>query len=285
MNSKFSRKDKAKEIYDKVVNNVQKIINDGEYEKYLKFQKNFTQYSFNNRILIYGQFPNATKVAGKEAWRNVGREVIAPEHAHPIQIIAGMPKTGKRKVKKLKDGEEVEENVTYHYTAFKTVYVYDISETIGEPIPLEKKTIDSDNMVDFYEKLKIFSKYPIIERELDGNCLGFFDSIRNEITIEKNLHTDSKVTTLLHELVHGLYDKFDYKKDKNLSEIFVESIAFIVSDYFGLDNSAFSFNYITDYSKGNPKVIVELGPKIQDCAQKLIEDIEKFEMQELELAA
>lgn len=54
---------KTKEIFDKIVENLQTIVNNGDYEKFLKFQKNFRNYSFNNLILIFSQFPDATKVA------------------------------------------------------------------------------------------------------------------------------------------------------------------------------------------------------------------------------
>ena len=54
---------KTKEIFDKVVENLQNIVDNGDYEKFLKFQKNFRDYSFNNLILIFSQFPDATKVA------------------------------------------------------------------------------------------------------------------------------------------------------------------------------------------------------------------------------
>lgn len=54
---------KTKEIFDKIVENLQTIVDEGEYEKFLKFQKNFRDYSFNNLILIFSQFPDATKVA------------------------------------------------------------------------------------------------------------------------------------------------------------------------------------------------------------------------------
>ena len=54
---------KTKEIFDKIVENLQTIVDDGEYEKFLKFQKNFRDHSFNNLILIFSQFPDATKVA------------------------------------------------------------------------------------------------------------------------------------------------------------------------------------------------------------------------------
>ena len=50
MKSTYNRKTRAKEIFDKVVINVRTIIQNGEYEKYLKFQNKFTKYSFRFRI-------------------------------------------------------------------------------------------------------------------------------------------------------------------------------------------------------------------------------------------
>lgn len=54
---------KTKEIFDKVIKKLQSIVENGDYEKFLKFQKNFRDYSFNNLILIFSQFPDATRVA------------------------------------------------------------------------------------------------------------------------------------------------------------------------------------------------------------------------------
>lgn len=62
-NKSNTLQNKTKEIFDKVVENLQIIVNNGDYEKFLKFQKNFRGYSFNNLILIFSQFPDATKVA------------------------------------------------------------------------------------------------------------------------------------------------------------------------------------------------------------------------------
>ena len=62
-NKSNDSKKKTKEIFDKIVENLQTIVDNGEYERFLKFQKNFRDYSFNNLILIFSQFPDATKVA------------------------------------------------------------------------------------------------------------------------------------------------------------------------------------------------------------------------------
>ena len=283
MKTKIDRKTRAKEIFEKVVKNVQIIIENGEYAKYLKFQNQFTKYSFNNTVLIFSQFPDATNVAGKAKWKELGRELI--KDAKRIQITAGMPVQGKRKVKKIVDGKEIEEEQTYNYIAYKQVYVYDISQTIGEPIPLQVKMLDSENMGSFFDRIKQFSKFPIYEKELEQGVKGYYSPLRNEIVLDSRLSIDAKTAVLLHELAHGLYDDFDYKTDRNLSEVFVESIAFTVADYFGLDNSMCSFNYITQYAKGNPNILIDLGAKIKKCASAFIKDIEEFEIQEEQLAA
>lgn len=164
------------------------------------------------------------------------------------------------------------------------MYVYDISHTTGKAIPLQSRNIDSNDMGYLYEKLVSFSDIPILEKELNGGCKGYYDEQKQEIAIKIGMSLDDKVAVLLHELTHSLYDDFDYSKDRDLSEVFVESVAFIVADYFGLDTSPCSFNYIIKWAKGEPKTVLELGSKIQTCANSFIEKLEKFEMKKLNLS-
>jgi len=118
-----------------------------------------------------------------------------------------------------------------------------------------------------------------------GTTQGYYSDKKQIIALKKGLDINQKTAVLLHELAHGLYDDFDYKKDRNLSEVFVESIAYMVADYFGLDTSMCSFNYITDWANGDPKTVIELGTKIQKCANEFIDEIENFEIQEQVIAA
>lgn len=140
-------------------------------------------------------------------------------------------------------------------------------------MPLEDKRLNSNNMIDFLEFLKFYSPYPINEENL-GNVQGYWNPKSKQITLKKSLSIDDKVSVLLHELTHALYDDFNYKEERNLSETFVESVAFIVADYFGLDTSMCSFNYITSWTKGDIKVILELGDKIQKTANSFIKNLE-----------
>lgn len=280
---KYDKENKTKQVFEKIVSYIQEIVDNGEYEKFLKFQKSFRGYSFNNLVLIFSQFPEATKVAGKSKWQKLKRELV--KDAKKIWIVAPIPRKYSKKIKKIEDGEEIETIETIEYNAYRYVYVYDISQTIGEELPLENYAINNNQMADFFEKLKQFSKFPVYEKELNGNLDGYFSPSKQEIVIDKSLSIDDKTAVLLHELAHGLYDDFDYKNNRNLSEVFVESIAYIVADHFGLDTSRCSFNYIAQWAKGEPKIVLELGSKIQKCANKFIKEIESFEVQELKLAA
>lgn len=274
---------KTKEMFENIINKLQVIVDNGDYEKFLKFQRNFRNYSFNNLILIFSQFPDATRVAGKSKWLKMKREPI--KGAKRIWIIAPMPRNYTKKVKKIEDGEEIEKVETYEYNAYKYVYVYDISQTAGEEIPLQTQDLNNDNMEYFYENLKSFSQLPVIEKELEGTLKGYYSTKENIIAIKNTLSVNDKAAVLLHELAHSLYDDFDYKTDRDLSEVFVESISYIVADHFKLDTSLCSFNYIIKWAKGNPKVVIDLGNKIQKCANEFIEKIENFKTQELKLIA
>ena len=187
----------------------------------------------------------------------------------------------------VEDGKETKKEVSVDYCVYRYVYVYDVSQTTGKEIPLETHDLKSNEMGDFYDKLKSFSKVPVKEKDMFGGTKGYYSEKNNEIAIKRTLSVDDKAATLLHEITHSLYDDFDYKKDRDLSEVFVESVAFIVADHFGLDTSSCSFRYILGWANGETKTVLELGSKIQDSANDFIEKLEDFNMQEqeLELAA
>ena len=208
---------------------------------------------------------------GKTRWLELKREPT--EDAKKIWIIAPIPRQYKKKVKVIENDEEIEKTETIKYNAYRYV----------EAIPLQCKEINCNDMAYFYEKLKAFSNVPVFEEELSGSVKGFFSKNDNKIVIKKDLSQNDKAAVLLHEIAHSLYDDFDYSKDRDLSEVFVESVAYIVADHFGLDTSPCSFNYILKWAKGEPKTVIDLGTKIQKCANQYIEKLEKFEMQEQKL--
>lgn len=167
---------------------------------------------------------------GKTKWIQLKREI--KEDAKKIWIVAPIPRQYQKKVKKIENNEEIEKIVTINYNSYRYVYVYDISQTKGEEIPLKTKELNSNNMSELYELLTAFSPVPVIEKEITGGAKGYYNDEKQEIAIRKNMSLDNKAAVLLHELAHCLYDDFDYSKERDLSEVFVETIAYIVADHF-----------------------------------------------------
>lgn len=293
MDKKATKKEKTKELFNKLIDGVTDIIKSGTYAKFLKFSKNFHNYSFNNMVLIFSQMPEATQVAGFKKWESMGRRL--KKGAKGIQIIYPMKRKHTVKIENqesILDNQEQKDEKTVEYMTYGYTYVYDISQTVGKSIPLEdtientleNTKINSNNMSEFFEFLKSFSPYPVIENKLYGGTQGYWSQKNKQIVLRKDLSIDDKVSVLLHELTHALYDDFNYEKDRNLSETFVESVAFIVADYFGLDTSRCSFNYVAGWA-GDAKVILELGDKIQKTANQFIKQIEEYQEQNLKIIA
>ena len=76
-NSNRSRaSDKLKEITDMLEKGIKELFNSDMYKAYLKTMSKFTNYSVNNTLLIAMQKPDATLVAGYNAWQTkFGRHV------------------------------------------------------------------------------------------------------------------------------------------------------------------------------------------------------------------
>ena len=278
MTTKLNNKEiKIKDIFNKIKVGVTNIISSGEYENFLRFSKNFHTYSFNNIVLIYSQMKEATQVAGFKTWQSMGRKLKYGSKG--IKIIYPIKQKYEKNItiegqNSLLNSDEKEKKQTIEYLTYRVTYVYDISQTIGKPMPMENDSLKTNTKLELFNYLKFFSPFPVKEIEMFGSRQGYWSIKEKYIVLKKDLSIDAKVATLLHELTHALYDDFDYKTDRNLSEIFVESVAYIVADYFNLDTSMCSFNYITSYANGDIKTLMELGDKIQKTANKFIKKLE-----------
>ncbi len=278
MTTKLNNKEtKIKDIFNKIQTGVTNIIESGEYAKFLKFSKNFHSYSFNNIVLIYSQMPNATKVAGFKTWQSMGRKLKYGSKGikiiYPIKQKYEKDTTIEGQNSLLNDNKEDKKTIV-EYLTYRATYVYDISQTIGQPLPMSNDKLNTNNKVELFDYLKSFSPFPIKEIDIFGSTQGYWSPKEKYIALKNDLSIDDKVATLLHELTHALYDDFDYKNDRNLSETFVESVAYMVADYFDLDTSMCSFDYIASYTKGDIKILMELGDKIQKTANKFIKSLE-----------
>ena len=140
----MSEKQKVKEITDKLEAGLKELFESEKYKSYLSTMSKFHNYSFNNTLLIAMQKPEATLVAGYQAWqKNFERHVNKGEKA--IRILAPAPYKIKEERDKLdpvtgemmfdENGMPQKEETEVTIPAFRAVSVFDVSQTDGKPIP------------------------------------------------------------------------------------------------------------------------------------------------------
>lgn len=293
-NPKFkSAKEKVAEITDKLESGIKELFSSEKFKSYLNTMSKFHNYSFNNTLLIAMQKPDATLVAGFNAWKNnFGRNVNKGEKG--IQIFAPAPyKIKKEEIKRDpdtdlpildKDGKPIVEEVERVIPNFKVVSVFDVSQTNGKELPTLGVDELSGNVTDyekFFEALKEVSPVPIKLAEIDGSAKGFFNQEDKTITIKEGMSEAQTVKTAIHEIAHAMLHDKDLKKtdlekpkDRATEEVEAESIAYTVCQHFGVDTSDYSFSYVASWGSG--KDLSELKSSletIRSTASELITQI------------
>lgn len=273
---------RSKVNYAKLLEGVQNVIKRGDYPKFLSMvNKIKNNYSFRNTVLVYVQNPNATIVKGFCDWNKLGRGVkknpktifiYTPIKYKKQKAIEGQQNVnGKEEKERNASGTiEVIEGISY-----KRVAVYDIGDTYikkgNKRIPILDDILENNTTEELYNTLLEISPVPVKTEEINGIQKGYYSKKNQKIVLKESLSQDDKTAVLIHELCHCLYDDFVYKTDRNKSEIFVESVAFLVADYFGFDTSLCSFSYITNWAEDNIKEFMSLSNKIKETADEFIE--------------
>ena len=300
--AQMTEKQKVKEITDKLEAGLKELFESKKYKSYLSTMSKFHNYSFNNTLLIAMQKPEATLVAGYQAWqKNFERHVNKGEKA--IRILAPAPYKIKEERDKLdpvtgelmfdENGIPQKEEVEITIPAFRAVSVFDVSQTDGKPIPeLEVNELLStvEGYEDFVQALMNISSVPIAFENIPGDSKGYFNTAEKRIAVQENMSESQTLKTMVHEVAHSmLHDKEVNQsmeipeKDRNTKEVEAESVAFTVCQHFGIDTSDYSFGYIAGWSSGrNMKELKSSLDTIRKTASELITGIERA-LQELQI--
>ncbi|OCZ50851.1 ArdC-like ssDNA-binding domain-containing protein [Dehalobacter sp. TeCB1] len=274
--------DKTLELMSQLEKGIKETFTSERYINFLKVQSQFYTYSFNNAMLISMQNPDATRVAGYKTWQKLERYVKRGEHG--ISILAPSPYKYEKSVNKIDPktkqpmndpatGELIKEKATQEGLRFVKVSVFDVSQTEGKELPslcneLKGNSLEASNII---RAVKRISEVPIIEDVIKGSNgpKGYFDREKNLIAVRLGMSNDQTAKTLVHEYAHATVHQQPLF-DRATREVQAESIAYIVSNRFGLDTSAYTFEYVAAWSSG--RELPELRSSM-DLIQKISNDI------------
>ena len=239
-----------------LIEGVKYCYTEGNFKKYLDVVSRFHDYSINNCMLIAWQNPDATYVAGFSAWRDkFKRNVRKGEKA--IKILAPVPK--KIIVKDVNpDGTETEREV--RFTRFRSVNVFDISQTDGEDLPSICNRLDGkvDDYDDVINKLIALAKPNVRFDDLKGKANGYYSRVTDEIVLQSGMSQKMTIKTLVHEIAHSiLHSDAFIEIPRSIKEMQAESVAYMVCKQIGIDTDEYTFEYVASWASGDTKKLSE----------------------------
>ena len=263
--------------FEQLEQGLAELLESGDWQRYLKTQSQFHNYSFNNVMLILSQFPEASRVAGYQRWQELGRQV--KKGSKSIKILAPL----KRKIEKENDNGELEAKTGIF--GFRTVSVFDVSQTEGEDLPeiVSSLTGDDQGLIDLLTAFTMNNNVPVLfQGALGANGWCRYDGQTGEprqIVVDPLLPKQHQAKTLAHEIGHSLLHSRSQYNDhipRSQAELEAESVAFIVLHHFGIDSSDYSFPYVAGWQQGEDALenLRQSGMLIQKAANQVIDWIE-----------
>jgi hypothetical protein len=302
-------------LLKKLKDGVQRIQSSEEFRKYLITMSRFHEYSWNNQLLILLQKPNATRVAGFNTWKDLGRwvrkgetgiaifaPILAAGEVRWVRPADGMTwrlqridkewrlyqkdqligqfKTRREAERQLEEWGAVEERSGEAVTRFKVVYVFDISQTEGQPLPeYEVPVLSGEANAELFDRLKWLMKQRGVtvsfepKPDLDPEIKGFFQRPAY-IWVRPEEPPAQQLKTLIHEIGH-YYTENVFRIPPADAETIAESVAFVVGAHYGFDTGVRSFPYVAIWA-GKEKVLEQNLAAIRNITNAILEDLEKY---------
>ncbi len=293
-----TRTDKLQAAHERLTQAVEAIVTGEDWKRMLKVASKFHRYSFNNQLLIFLQRPDATLVAGFRRWQELGRQVRKGEKGIAIlapckyrvpsedgpSAASGLPSEngpaaassdGKDQAAPAGDRPRTE------VRGFRVAYVFDVSQTDGEPIEdldaVRPRLLQGEVPEGLWDALVAQANDAGFEvvREQRGNENGYCDFGSCRIGIRPDVGELQAVKTLVHELAHALvHGDAAGRPDREIAEVEVESVAFVVCDALGLDTSDYSFSYVAGWARGSLELVRETADRVVSCAKEILGALE-----------
>jgi hypothetical protein len=240
------------------------------FRRWLDAMAQFSTYSLGNQMAISVQCPTASRVAGFQTWKKLGRHV--KKGAKGIAILA--PCLYGKKV----EPENEDSPTVKRLSGFKIAFVFDIAMTDGDALPTLNENsagTGGEELLPRFEaavlKLSVALDYEEIrESGVDGYSTG------GRIVIRQSLSPLAKCGVVVHEAAHEILHQHDNraeadKKTKSQRELEAEATAYVVMRHFGIQHGA--SNYLATYNIDGEQLRSSLET-ISGAAKRLIAAIE-----------
>lgn len=314
--SHASREAKLDALQQQLTESVAALVTGEDWKRALSFAAQFRSRSFNNSMLIWAQHaaahaegrvpdPTPTHVAGFHQWLALGRSVTKGQHGYGILApvtarFASRTPADPNSWRRLASNEkpQVGEYARSRMIGVKPAYVWDISQTSGDPIPtiprpalLEGQAPAglwdglADQITGHGFELRLVSSAAAI-----GGANGLTDFLTREVSVRVDMDDAAQVKTLAHELGHVLLHApvegalstelaADATLHRGIAEVEAESVALMVGAAHGLDTTPYAVPYVSTWATTVPgkspvEVVQSTAERVRTAALGVLDNLD-----------
>ena len=184
------------------------------------------------------------------------------------------------------DGKPKTKEVEITVPRYKVAKIFDISQTVGEPLPeldVPELTGTAENFEIFMDAMRAVSPVPIRFDEIKGESKGYYDSTSKEIVIQSGMSEIQTMKTTAHELAHArLHDRDTMReqgviKDQNTREIEAEACAHVLLSHYHLDSSGYTIPYLASWCGSQDTSALRASmDTIRKTASEIFDEVEAY---------
>ena len=216
--------------------------------RYLRFWGGFHTYSFSNVALLLSQDPGATRVAGYQQWKRVGRHVR--KGAKGLAIL--YPRLRVRE-----DPDSGRGRPTL--CGFGVGHVFDVASTDGAPLPEPPawrargpaRAGDVERIAEGIRRAGIgvgFGREAVERRVRGADGVTYRDGSRVVIAVRDDFEPAHTVHTLLHEFAHAvLHFGPEGEARRGRRELEADATAAAVASALGYDFQDATYRYLAQW--------------------------------------
>ena len=261
-------------------------MKEGRYAELIDTMPNLGRYSLRNQMLILMQNPKATFVNGMNAWNYKRRHVQKGQTS--IKIIA--PKFAS-KVSTDKDGNITEKTLDT-ITGYEVNFVYDVSQTDGEPLKdvlAENAVIDRCDIVVAAIKGTAKDFEFKTHEKTEDESHGILDTLNKTISVRADLSKEDALRVLVQQVSAAnvlMRDRRHFQwitptDMANINTIEVSAIAHTVCKRLNLNAPALVAPDFEGMSDSNISRFAENVGVIRSVSQRMINSAEGVVAKEL----
>lgn len=261
-------------------------MKNGRYAELIDTMPNLGRYSLRNQMLILMQNPKATCVNGMNAWNYKRRHIEKGQTS--IRIIA--PKFASQ-VSTDKDGNITEKTLDT-VTGYEVNFVYDVSQTAGEPV---KDVFADSTVIDRYDTVAAAIKGAAkgfefkTHEKTEDESHGILDTLNKTISVRADLSKEDALRVLVQQVAAAnvlMRDRRHFQGISpadmaNINTVEASAIAHTVCKRLNLNAPALTAPDFEGMSDSNISRFAENVGVIRSVSQRMINSAEGAVVKEL----